>query len=179
MRLALAVTAFTVAILASIATEASAQTTLYACFVKNTGTVYRIKTAGTPTKCGTNHTEFSWNEEGQAGPQGPQGPQGAEGPQGPAGPDGWPGIDLSMYQATSVPGNVTVTAMCKAGQVLLSGGFWMPNAASIAEVGASASWPYYVDGAEPQYGWQVTFKNISNSMYTVRVYAWCRTAAND
>ena len=77
-----------------------AQSTLYACYVPETGTVYRIKTAGLSDEClgptsGPNvHVEFSWNEVGPPGPQGaageagPAGPAGEAGPVGPAGEDG-------------------------------------------------------------------------------------------
>ena len=39
-------------------------TTLYACYVPKSGTVYRIKVEGTPTKCAQNHVEFSWTTGG-------------------------------------------------------------------------------------------------------------------
>src|SRR5688500_12736162 len=90
------------ALLALSAGSAAAQTatpsssaTLYACYVPNSGTVYRIKADGLRQSCTSpQHVEFSWNEGGTAGPQGPagpagpQGPQGTTGPQGPAGPEG-------------------------------------------------------------------------------------------
>ena len=40
------------------------ETTLYACYVPKSGTVYRIKVEGTPTKCAQNHVEFSWTTGG-------------------------------------------------------------------------------------------------------------------
>jgi hypothetical protein len=40
------------------------ETTLYACYVPKSGTVYRIKVDGTPTKCAQNHIEFSWTTGG-------------------------------------------------------------------------------------------------------------------
>jgi hypothetical protein len=48
------------AALALIPGALEAQTTLTACYVPKSGTVYRIKVEGTPTKCSQNHVEFSW-----------------------------------------------------------------------------------------------------------------------
>jgi hypothetical protein len=36
------------------------QVTLYACYIPNTGNVYRIKTPDTPAACHGSHVEFSW-----------------------------------------------------------------------------------------------------------------------
>jgi hypothetical protein len=44
-------------------TSASAQE-LTACYVPKSGTVYRIKVEGTPTKCSQNHVQFSWEAGG-------------------------------------------------------------------------------------------------------------------
>jgi hypothetical protein len=81
------------------AVPAAAQsTTIYACYVPSTGTVYRIKATGLGDSCKSpQHIQFSWNETGPQGPAGPAGPTGATGPagatggtgpQGPAGPQG-------------------------------------------------------------------------------------------
>ena len=45
---------------------AQAQTTITACYVPKSGSVYRIKVEGTPTKCAQNHVEFSWDAGGTA-----------------------------------------------------------------------------------------------------------------
>ena len=42
--------------------QTAQNTILTACYVPKSGSVYRIKAEGTPTKCGTNHVEFSWFE---------------------------------------------------------------------------------------------------------------------
>lgn len=48
---------------AAASTRAPAQTVLYACYVPNTGTVYRIKTTNTSETCKSNvHVEFSWTD---------------------------------------------------------------------------------------------------------------------
>jgi hypothetical protein len=80
--------------------------TYHACYVPNTGTVYRIKTADTPTGCAkTTHVEFNWNNVG------PTGPTGATGPQGPAGPAGT--LTLPFAGTTSV--NQTALAITQTG----------------------------------------------------------------
>ena len=64
-----------------VQSEASiTSTTIEACYVKSSGTVYRINATNTPTKCSTNGTGFSWNSQGPQGPAGPAGPQGPIGP---------------------------------------------------------------------------------------------------
>ena len=79
--------------------EADAQV-INACYVPQTGTVYRIKTEGARDSC-TNHrhVEFSWNAQGPIGLQGPPGIQGLIGPRGddgdigPVGPQGATGAN--------------------------------------------------------------------------------------
>ena len=77
--------------LSAFAPEAKAQTgtTIYACYIPATGTVYRIKEPGLRDNCTSpQHVQFSFNQQGPTGPAGPQGPAGPTGPQGPAGPAG-------------------------------------------------------------------------------------------
>ncbi len=87
---------------ALLPTSAEAQTApvLHACFVPNSGVVYRIKGPGLRESCsGKSHVEFSWNEEGIQGQTGPMGAMGlsgsdgADGAQGTAGADGADGAD--------------------------------------------------------------------------------------
>lgn len=60
--------------------------------------------------------------QGPAGPAGPQGKTGPTGAQGPAGPAGPPGL-LSSIRVVTVPGTTaTATALCKTGELLVSGG---------------------------------------------------------
>jgi hypothetical protein len=68
---------------------------LYACYVPQSGTVYRIRETDLRQECSAAlHIMFSWNQQGPPGPQGepgptgPAGPTGATGPEGPAGPTG-------------------------------------------------------------------------------------------
>ena len=91
---------FSAVALVALGTPVAAQTTasspelMYACYVPLTGTVYRIKTHGTPAECTRpkansdrhgDHIQFVFNATGPMGPAGPQGPQGEVGPMGPAG----------------------------------------------------------------------------------------------
>lgn len=48
------------ALLALIPAAANAQSTITACYVPKTGSVYRIQAAGAPDACKPNHVQFSW-----------------------------------------------------------------------------------------------------------------------
>lgn len=80
----------------SAANAPAAPRVLYACYVPNSGTVYRIREVDVRETCAApTHIEFSWNEQGPEGPQGPPGPAGPTGPAGatgPAGPAGPAGV---------------------------------------------------------------------------------------
>ncbi len=74
-------------------------TVLFACYVPNSGVVYRVNPPGTPGEAadlkdactGKKHILFSWDQMGPVGPQGPPGADGAEGADGAPGPPGPPG----------------------------------------------------------------------------------------
>jgi hypothetical protein len=75
---------------AAQAQEEPPATTLHACYMPGTGTVYRILTQGTPPRCrSAGHVQFSWTDPG---PAGPSGPAGEDGPKGDPGPDGQQGV---------------------------------------------------------------------------------------
>ena len=86
----------TLAMLAALAPDARAQTPnavdpnlIWACYVPNSGTIYRVRELDTKETCsGATHVLFSFSAVGPQGPQGPAGAAGATGPQGPAGPTG-------------------------------------------------------------------------------------------
>ena len=62
---------------ANLASLIDPSTTYTACYVPSSGTVYRIKTADTPSACTkSTHVQFSWNHQGPVGPQGPKGDPG-------------------------------------------------------------------------------------------------------
>ena len=96
----LGIGALMVAILALTPGSARAQAAavMYACYVPNSGTVYRIKLSDTKQECASHqHVQFSWNASGPAGATGPAGPQGvaglpgSPGAVGPTGPQGLAG----------------------------------------------------------------------------------------
>src|SRR5690606_37792944 len=59
---------------------AEAQAVIYACYVKNSGTMYRIKAVDPAETCKTpQHVEFHWNVEGPAGDDGVDGASGISG----------------------------------------------------------------------------------------------------
>ena len=71
---------------------------IHACFVPQSGTLYRIKATDPAETCKSpQHVAIQWNITGAIGPEGvmgvagpigPAGPQGPKGPVGPAGPQG-------------------------------------------------------------------------------------------
>ena len=72
-------------------TEEPSGGTKWACYVPNSGTVYRVRTTDTKETCASHqHVLFQWSGSGSGGvgPAGPQGPTGETGPAGPAGADG-------------------------------------------------------------------------------------------
>ena len=98
--------AFTLSMIAPGAASAQTTTTestLYACYVPKSGTVYRIKVTGTPVKCAPNHVEFSWTAGAQSAPQ----------------------VIVSETKLFVIPPGYTVgvDAECPAGTVMLSGGW--------------------------------------------------------
>ncbi|HSJ23592.1 MAG TPA: hypothetical protein VK929_02835 [Longimicrobiales bacterium] len=95
-------------------------TILYACYVPQSGTVYRIREADLREECTAPvHIMFSWNQQGPqgpqgepgpAGPQGPAGPAGATGPAGPEGPAGPAGTSTAYFREIDFgPGGPSVS----------------------------------------------------------------------
>ena len=72
-------------------------TLMWACYVPNSGTVYRIRTGDTKESCASQqHVMFSWNPlglKGDKGDTGEQGVPGKDGTNGADGKDGLPGKD--------------------------------------------------------------------------------------
>ena len=75
-------------------------TLMWACYVPNSGTVYRIRTGDTKENCASHqHVMFSWNplglkgDKGDKGDTGEQGVPGKDGTNGVDGKDGLPGKD--------------------------------------------------------------------------------------
>jgi len=84
--------------------------TYYACYVANSGTVYRIKAAGTPAACTkSTHVEFQWVDFGRA--------------RDPI---------VAQTSITILPGYVrSVAAQCPLGSVLTTGGYSVPTDAPV------------------------------------------------
>ena len=155
-------------------TEASITSpTIEACYVKSSGTVYRINAPNTPSKCSTNGTAFSWNIQGAQGPVGPQGPQG------PAGPSGVMGYEFRPNENTPAPipaGAVeTRTRFCLGGEVVTGGGFHTMVQHDDLQVVYSG--PFH-KAETNQYGWEVRVRNTSaTTAATLIVVALCATPA--
>jgi len=100
----LAIVGTIAALLTATPSQAAAQTKT-ACYIPQSGTVYMIKEAGTPTECrASTHVEFSWAASGQTGPQGPQGATGPAGPTGATGASGpLAGLEFHSQAATLTP----------------------------------------------------------------------------
>ena len=76
---------FTIAFASAVIPEALAgqTTTLTACYVPKSGTVYRIKAPNTPQACTkADHVEFNWSDQSDAGQRKAQGPSGGGAPLG-------------------------------------------------------------------------------------------------
>ena len=172
-----AISILALAILASVGTEARAQSNLtgdpmlYACYVKNTGTVYRIKTTNAPTKCSTNHTEFSWNAEGQPGPQGPVGP---------AGPSGFQAITTrELMLSLPYGGQLSTWVQCQANEVVIGGGYFILGDPPAYRVLASA--PSYNDVSKT-HSWHLNIQSTvapSAPSNGVKGYAICMTVPSE
>ncbi len=91
------------AVLALLPSAAEAQTTITACYVPKSGSVYRVGVQGAPTECAKNHVEFSW----ESGVQQLYG-----------------FINTYSETATIDPGELGgATAYCPADRIPISGGF--------------------------------------------------------
>jgi len=164
---------------------------IYACYVPNSGTLYRIKAEDPTEACKSqNHIEIQWEVEGPQGAQGPQGPIGPQGPAGPAGPIGPAGpqgpqgpvgpagaqgpagpAGASGYEvvSVSVEHNFFVTdelviAQCPAGKKVLGGGHIMNPA--VGRVGHSR--PHNNNTA-----WYVYIDNLGGNTPSISAWAIC------
>lgn len=151
------------AFVALVPSIAQAQT-LTACYVPKSGTVYRIKVEGTPTKCAQNHVEFTWSMAGQVGPEGPQGPQGEMGPQGPAGAAYTTGLERLERAMTMLdPGETELLDLVctTAGRIAIGGG-WTANNGVL------------VHSSEPNGdGWRYRVTNMAATEQQVRLWIVC------
>lgn len=132
IRILAALAAVTVVTAAPNAASAQAslngEVTLTACYVPKSGTVYRIKVAGTPDKCAQNHVEFSWTTGGTTSVQ---------------------VVEVPAVQYILGGGEVLDKEIaCPTGTVPISGGFYggsdMSILASIRSFGNPQAWAFLV-----------------------------------
>jgi hypothetical protein len=130
---------------------AQAQTTITACYVPKTGTVYRIKVEGSPAKCSPNHAEFSWTTSSSGG-----------------GMVFTKRLSDPMVVAPGQFGQILVS--CEAGETVVGGGFHNePNL--LASVAASK--PMYESEA-----WFVDVRNTGGIDFTLYGHAICAKPAS-
>lgn len=139
------------AALALVPAAAEAQSTITACYVPKTGSVYRIKAAGAPEACKNGHVEFSWTTS--AGSYGP--------------------ISTVSTSLTLAPYAQSIgVAACPAGSVPLSGGFQFPVPTFTPPAFTVLTNARTPDGT----GWMVYAQSTDgNSSQDVIVHAYCAT----
>lgn len=139
------------AALALIPAAAQAQTTITACYVPKTGSVYRIEATGAPEQCKSGHVEFSWTS-----------------PAVTYGPITTAGAAITL-QPSAEGGQV---AECPAGSVAISGGYLFP-----VPVFSPPDFKVMMNSRTAQgTGWQVYARNNSSvGSISVIVQAYCAT----
>ena len=116
---------------------------IHACYVPNSGTMYRIKATDPAETCKTpQHIQFSWNIQGPPGEDGADGVDGEDGEDGADGTDGQDGVSgYQVVQATTalaVSGLSSGSVMCPAGKVVLGGGYSFPSGLGFRSATSSA-----------------------------------------
>jgi hypothetical protein len=129
---------------AGSAQTTTTETTMHACYVPKTGTVYRIKVTGTPVKCSPNHVEFSWTAGSGALPA----PQVI--------------VTASTPPAIDAGAEIGMDVTCPAGTTMLTGGFGTAD-----DLMLKGSLPL------PNMGWRFVFKNPTALPATVYLNAAC------
>jgi hypothetical protein len=132
------------------AAHAQGTTTITACYVPKTGSVYRIQAAGAPDVCKNGHVEFSWDSESSVSI----------------------GYAVRTGQATLIAalGFANIVAYCSAGEVAVGGGYHINQGALVS---TRANRPL-ADGA----GWVVTILNPGDIEYTATPYVTCLALPN-
>jgi len=144
--------------------DAAGQTTLRACYVPNTGVVYRIGVPDAPENCrGASHVEFSWTDgagsdhgslSGLGDDDHPQYLQADEVP------SPWAGFEQVSTQPTfGVPAESSITvgtaAACPTGKIVINGGYSMAASRDV-ETRLVSNGPA-IDGTQ----WAVVFRLIN------------------
>ena len=133
------------ALLALIPGAAQAQSTLTACYVPKSGTVYRIQAPGSPSKCSQNHVEFSWTSAG-------------------AEPLQTLTTNTEAYEVAAGAADDRLIA-CEPGTLVISGGY---------DVTAGGAFTVQQDHPQPGgSGWRLAVTNGSASPQQVIAYALC------
>jgi hypothetical protein len=151
---------------------------LYACYVPNSGTVYRIKVSDTKQECASRrHVEFHWNETGPAGAPGLKGEKGDAGPQGVPGVAGASGI--TGYEVVSADFGPMMdrefrgTVSCPAGKRALGGGVTAQSTNPVANFPPTlSSSAMTADGT----GWSGKGFMASSFAWLLHVSATCANA---
>jgi hypothetical protein len=127
--------------------RAQAATTITACYVPKTGSVYRIKAPGAPDACKTSHVEFSWKAPVVA----------------------YGEIITVTTTLTVQPGKLGVaTAHCPDGSVVISGGFVQNN------LNADVNFQVRMSDRHPSFpGWRVNGYNYDSVPAEILVEAYC------
>jgi hypothetical protein len=122
-------------------------TTFHACYVPNSGTVYRIKTANTPATCTKpTHVEFSWSQSLTAEVT----------------------VVTKQFEVTANQGQAGV-AECPFGTRLISGGYFLGG------FNLTTGMPVVYANSPSENGWYVGAYNIGSlaKTFTVIAYASC------
>ena len=139
--------------LTAIASTANAQT-IQACYVKNTGTVYRIKAADAPAKCSPNHTPFEWSVTAIT-----------------------PGFYVSSGKQSFSQQTVNMNMPCADwGDAVVAGGFAIDE--GTGQVRVLKSEPMIAAGTTTPIAWNVVATNSDNSTWYLTVHVICAKATN-
>lgn len=146
-------------LLAMAAPPAAAQDLIHACYVPNSGTIYRVMTDDTKAECAPKHVEFQWNE------------------QGPQGMSGWERVSTDC--TTVPPGGTSGSAVsCPAGKNVLGGGpvFYTDNTCSEPHLSLATSARFVThSGPASDTQWSVGVFNGTQITVFVRFHAICAT----
>ena len=122
-----------------------AQSTITACYVPKSGSVYRIKTEGAPSACKSNHVEFSWE----------------------TGAQGWGMYETHSENFTIQPGEEKMEGvLCPPGTAAMSGGFVVLGSGDKVRITSSHYQPI-------GNSWYVSAANDGPEPATVKVEAYC------
>ena len=125
---------------------AQAQTTITACYVPNTGSVYRIEAPGAPEACKSGHVEFSWTT---------------------GAPTWGDHVIVSTTFTLSAAQEKSITVSCPAGRVLVTGGYHISagHLVTIRRSSPAGQWPGMT--------WIVRARNDGGEPGLVYAYAQC------